>query len=128
MALELILALPWLILSPLNFIKVLRNTPSPMAHYFVAKESEDCQKTCRIARMWATMFWSLQFVLALALLINKRPRWMFVLSKIFIGTILLFNFSEGVVKLPIGAAGGFELISALLLFVLNSPELKEKTS
>ena len=38
---------------------------SPTAHLWVPKESEQCQAACGIARMWATLFWSLQFVWAL---------------------------------------------------------------
>eukprot|EP00954_Amorphochlora_amoebiformis_P021396 1346132-Amorphochlora_amoeboformis.AAC.1 len=37
---EALLAAPWLVLAPLNFVKVMINKPSPMAHHFVAKKSE----------------------------------------------------------------------------------------
>mmetsp|Transcript_14948 Transcript_14948/g.20792 ORF Transcript_14948/g.20792 Transcript_14948/m.20792 type:complete len:129 (+) Transcript_14948:80-466(+) len=123
---EFVLASPWLILAPLNFVKVLINKPSPMAHHFVAKRSEECQKNCEIARMWATMFWSLQFVLALGLLLVQRPRWMFAAAKICVGLILVANFNLGVVKLPIALAGGFELLSALILMILPV-QSKDKT-
>mmetsp|Transcript_14949 Transcript_14949/g.20793 ORF Transcript_14949/g.20793 Transcript_14949/m.20793 type:complete len:119 (+) Transcript_14949:218-574(+) len=113
-------------LAPLNFVKVLINKPSPMAHHFVAKRSEECQKNCEIARMWATMFWSLQFVLALGLLLVQRPRWMFAAAKICVGLILVANFNLGVVKLPIALAGGFELLSALILMILPV-QSKDKT-
>eukprot|EP00466_Bigelowiella_natans_P001666 jgi/Bigna1/140268/aug1.55_g14976 len=123
---EVVLAFPWLILAPLNFVKVLINKPSPMAHHFVAKRSEECQKNCEIARMWATMFWSLQFVLALGLLLVQRPRWMFSAAKVCVGLILMANFHVGVVKLPIALAGGFELLSAVILMMLPA-QSKDKT-
>eukprot|EP00467_Chlorarachnion_reptans_P024806 CAMPEP_0114522684 /NCGR_PEP_ID=MMETSP0109-20121206/20874_1 /TAXON_ID=29199 /ORGANISM="Chlorarachnion reptans, Strain CCCM449" /LENGTH=130 /DNA_ID=CAMNT_0001703919 /DNA_START=90 /DNA_END=482 /DNA_ORIENTATION=- len=122
MYVDWLLAAPWLVLAPLNFVKVLINKPSPLAHHFVAKRSEECQKTCEIARMWATMFWSLQFFLSLGLALSHRPRWMFASGKLFIGAILLFNFYNGVVKEPIAAAGCFEILSALVLASTSFPE------
>uniref|UniRef100_A0A7S2TGZ3 Uncharacterized protein n=1 Tax=Lotharella oceanica TaxID=641309 RepID=A0A7S2TGZ3_9EUKA len=118
---EVLISLPWLILAPLNFIKVLINKPSPMAHYFVAKKSEECQKTCEIARMWATMFWALQFILALGLCFSQRsaPRWMFVAAKMAVGTLIIANFVNGVVLLPIGLAGGYEIATGLILLAIS---------
>ena len=58
----LVAFLPWGVLAPLNVIKLLLNTVSPTAHLWVPKETEQCQAACGIARMWATLFWSLQFV------------------------------------------------------------------
>ena len=64
MSIFLVAFLPWGILAPLNLIKMLLNTVSPMAHFWVPKETEQCQAACGVARMWGTLFWSMQLVLA----------------------------------------------------------------
>ena len=58
--------LPWGVLAPLNVIKLMLNAVSPTAHFWVPKETEQCQGACGIARMWAQLFWSLQFISALS--------------------------------------------------------------
>lgn len=58
--------LPWGVLAPLNILKLQLNKVSPGAHLWVPKETEQCQAACGIARMWATLFWSMQFAWACA--------------------------------------------------------------
>lgn len=124
--LRILLALPWLVLAPLNFVKVFINKPSPLAHNFVPKKTELCQMECDIARMWAMMFWSLQFCLAFALASSKGPNWLFVATKACVGAMLIRSYLAGVVLLPIGCAGGFELLSMLVLLATGSSGSKDK--
>jgi len=60
--------LPWGVLAPLNVLKLQLNKVSPGAHLWVPAETEQCQAACGVARMWATLFWSMQFANALACL------------------------------------------------------------
>ena len=118
----------WGILAPLNLIKVLLNVVSPTAHLWVAKESETCQGQCGIARMWATLFWSGQIAFSLGYLYIFLALWrgehsvakapfvhIGVLQKLAVGTLLLKAYFDGIVKLPIACAAGFDLFMAALL-------------
>ena len=51
----------WVLLGPANIFKVSYvNKPSPAAKYVVVPPAETCQADCKIARMWACLFWGLQ--------------------------------------------------------------------
>ena len=51
----------WVLLGPANIFKVSYvNKPSPAAKYVVVPPAESCQADCKIARMWACLFWGLQ--------------------------------------------------------------------
>ena len=51
----------WVLLGPANIFKVSYvNRPSPAAKYVVVPPAETCQADCKIARMWACLFWGLQ--------------------------------------------------------------------
>mmetsp|Transcript_25652 Transcript_25652/g.49957 ORF Transcript_25652/g.49957 Transcript_25652/m.49957 type:complete len:81 (+) Transcript_25652:190-432(+) len=78
--------------------------------------------------MWATMFWALQFILALGLCLSQRssPRWMFVAAKMAVGTLIIVNFMNGVVLLPIGLAGGYEILTGLILLAISGVPAKAK--
>lgn len=117
--------LPWGVLSPLNIIKLQLNTVSPMAHIFVPKETEQCQAACGIARMWATLFWSLQFISALSFVFVHYHReqtglvYMGIAAKLVVGVLLLKAYLTGVINWPIGLGGAcFDWMLALL-FVLE---------
>ena len=75
------------------------------------KETEQCQGACGIARMWATLFWSLQFVWALAFVHVHFDRkqtgliYFGIASKLIVGTLLLKAYVAGVVLAPIGVGG-----------------------
>lgn len=60
--------LPWGVLAPLNVLKLQLNKVSPGAHLWVPLETEQCQAACGVARMWASLFWSMQFANAVACL------------------------------------------------------------
>ena len=111
MSIFLVAFLPWGILAPLNLIKMLLNTVSPMAHFWVPKETEQCQAACGVARMWATLFWSLQFVSAVSFVyvhFNREQTGLVyfgIASKIIVGTLLLKAYLSGVVFWPIGLGG-----------------------
>ena len=62
----LIAFFPWGVLAPLNVLKLQLNKVSPGAHLWVPAATEQCQAACGVARMWATLFWSLQFASAIA--------------------------------------------------------------
>lgn len=62
----LVAFLPWGVLAPLNLLKLQLNKVSPGAHLWVPSETEQCQAACGVARMWATLFWSMQFANAIA--------------------------------------------------------------
>lgn len=123
----LVASLPWLVLAPLNLVKVLLNKRSPIAHRIVHPASEKCQSECGIARMWATCFWAAQFFLALILLAawarsKARPVsavadvvCIVAAAKLVIGSLLLLNFFNEVVREPVAIAGAFEIVCALFL-------------
>ena len=115
---------PWMILAPLNLLKLLLNTPSPTAHLWVPKASELCQASCAIARMWATLFWANQFVWALANLYvhhNRRQDGLIVFgaaNKAVVGLLLLLAYAQGVIHWPIGLVGAlFEWANASLFVI-----------
>ena len=83
---------------------------SPGAHLWVPLETEQCQAACGVARMWATLFWSMQFANACACvyLHYRRERGLALLAvshKLAVGTILLKAYLGGVIFWPIGLAG-----------------------
>jgi len=103
--------LPWGVLAPLNILKLQLNKVSPGAHLWVPAATEQCQAACGVARMWATLFWSLQFASAVAAvyLHYNRERGLALLGvsqKVVVGAILLKAYSQGVIYWPIGLAGG----------------------
>jgi len=112
--------LPWGILAPLNILKLQLNKVSPGAHLWVPSETEQCQAACGIARMWATLFWSMQFANAVASLYlhYHRERGLTLLGaahKLIVGTTLLKAYLGGVIYWPIGLAGpAIEWMFALL--------------
>ena len=124
---------PWGVLAPLNLIKLLLNTVSPTAHLWVPKETEQCQAACGIARMWATLFWSLQFVWALAFVHVHYNRsqtglvYFGIGSKVIVGTLLLKAYMAGVVLWPIGLAGACIEWSFALLFALSISQWRKDT-
>ena len=103
--------LPWGILAPLNVLKLQLNKVSPGAHLWVPPETEQCQAACGIARMWASLFWSMQFANAVACvyLHHRRERGLAMLGvshKLVVGGLLLKAYIQGVVYWPIGLVGG----------------------
>ena len=108
MSIFLVAFLPWGILAPLNLIKMLLNTVSPMAHFWVPKETEQCQAACGVARMWGTLFWSMQLVLACSYVYVHYHRgqtglaYLGVAMKLVVGALLLKAYLTGVVFWPIG--------------------------
>jgi len=102
--------LPWGVLAPLNVLKLQLNKVSPGAHLWVPAETEQCQAACGVARMWATLFWSMQFANALACLYlhYRRERGLALLSvahKLVVGATLLKAYLGGVIFWPIGLLG-----------------------
>ena len=109
----LIAALQWGILAPLNVVKLLKNTTSPWARKWVPQESEECQRDCPIARMWATMFWSSQLMFAAGYLYIHLYRqgkipfvYVGVVQKLAVAAFLLKAYFEEV--LTRGTEGGPE--------------------
>ena len=112
---------PWGVLAPLNLVKLMLNKVSPTAHFWVPKETEQCQAACGIARMWATLFWSMQFVWALAYLYVHANReqvgliYFGAATKLIVGSLLLNAYVSGVILWPIGVGGALlEWLFALL--------------
>ena len=102
--------LPWGILAPLNVLKLQLNKVSPGAHLWVPAETEQCQAACGIARMWATLFWSMQFANAVACIYlhYNRERGLATLAvahKLVVGTVLFKAYLSGVIYWPIGLGG-----------------------
>ena len=102
--------LPWGVLAPLNIVKLQLNKVSPGAHLWVPAETELCQAACGVARMWATLFWSMQFANAIGCvyLHYHRERGLALLStahRLVVGTVLLKAYLGGVIYWPIGLAG-----------------------
>ena len=83
---------------------------SPGAPLWVPAETELCQAACGVARMWATLFWSMQFANAIGCvyLHYHRERGLALLStahRLVVGTVLLKAYLGGVIYWPIGLAG-----------------------
>lgn len=103
--------LPWGVLAPLNVLKLMLNAVSPTAHFWVPKETEQCQGACGIARMWAQLFWSLQFISALSFVYVHYHReqtglvHMGIATKLVVGLLLLKAYLSGVIHWPIGLGG-----------------------
>lgn len=82
-------------------------------------ETEQCQAGCGVARMWASLFWSMQFANAIACVYlhynRERGLALLILShKLVVGALLLKAFIGGVVYWPIGLVGaGCEWFFAL---------------
>ena len=90
---------------------------SPGAHLWVPLETEQCQAACGIARMWASLFWSMQFANAVAsiYLHYNREKGLALLSvshKLVVGGLLLKAYIDGVIFWPIG------LVAPLLDFAI----------
>lgn len=114
--------LPWGILAPLNVLKLQLNKVSPGAHLWVPTETEVCQAACGIARMWATLFWAMQFANAIGCLYlhahRERGLAMQLLShKIVVGGLLLKAYVSGVIFWPIGLVGACVEWMFAVLFV-----------
>ena len=120
--------LPWGVLAPLNLIKLLLNKVSPGAHLWVPYETEQCQAACGVARMWAQLFWSLQFVFAVAYVhvhYNREQTGLVyagIAAKLIVGTILLKAYLQGVIHWPIGLTGAAcdWLLAAAFAYELRS--------
>jgi len=113
---------PWGVLAPLNVLKLQLNKVSPGAHLWVPAATEQCQAACGVARMWATLFWSLQFASAIAAIYlhYNRERGLALLGvsqKLVVGSILLKAYAQGVIYWPIGLAGGLVEWTFALLYV-----------
>eukprot|EP00304_Pavlova_gyrans_P011279 CAMPEP_0206049184 /NCGR_PEP_ID=MMETSP1466-20131121/26154_1 /ASSEMBLY_ACC=CAM_ASM_001126 /TAXON_ID=44452 /ORGANISM="Pavlova gyrans, Strain CCMP608" /LENGTH=119 /DNA_ID=CAMNT_0053424267 /DNA_START=9 /DNA_END=368 /DNA_ORIENTATION=+ len=103
------------------------NKKSPIAHKIVHEASEKCQSECGIARMWATCFWSAQVFLAAILLmtwLRRRSRpahtvadliGIVACAKLCIGCLLIFNYTQKVVREPVAIGGVYEITCALAL-------------
>ena len=77
----------WVLLGPANIFKVSYvNKPSPAAKYVVVPPAESCQADCKIARMWACLFWGLQTILAAAIVQNKISDEAAAAAKLYGGT------------------------------------------
>ena len=95
---------------------------SPGAHLWVPLETEQCQAACGVARMWATLFWSMQFANAIACIYlhYRRERGLALLSvahKLMVGSVLLKAYLEGVIFWPIGLVGASGEWALALAFV-----------
>lgn len=113
----LLAALQWGILAPLNLIKVLRNKPSPVAHHFVPAETEQCQKDCGIAQMWATLFWASQCALSAGFLhiyLYRSAKVPLIpiaaMQKIVVGILLIRAYKNGVVHCPPAVGGVIDIV------------------
>ena len=108
--------LPWLVLGPLNMVKVaFINKGSPVAEYIVVPPAETCQAHCKIARMWAVLFWGLQTSMALAMVRKQLKDESAALAKLVVGSVLVAAYVEDVVREPVLAAGIAEILCAFLL-------------
>ena len=114
--------LPWGVLAPLNVIKLQLNKVSPGAHLWVPSETEQCQAACGVARMWATLFWSLQFsgALSCVYLHYRRELGLAIFgtaNKIVVGAVLLKAYLDGVIFWPIGLVGALSEWALALAFI-----------
>lgn len=83
---------------------------SPGAHLWVPTETEQCQAACGIARMWASLFWSMQFANAVSCvyLHYHREKGLAMLTtshKVIVGGLLLRAYLDGIIFWPIGLVG-----------------------
>jgi membrane protein YqaA with SNARE-associated domain len=125
--LYLLAALQWGIIAPLNLIKILTNTVSPIQtkyELFVSKKNEVCQGQCDIARMWASLFWSTQTIFAIGYLYIWRynsGRMPFAaiggIQKLVVGILLVKAYVEGVVYSPIAGGGVLDLVIGPLMLL-----------
>eukprot|EP00038_Savillea_parva_P013128 m.7369 g.7369 ORF g.7369 m.7369 type:complete len:343 (+) comp2441_c0_seq1:63-1091(+) len=120
----LLAALQWGILAPLNLIKVLRNKPTKMAYLFVPEATEQCQKDCGIAQMWATLFWSSQIAMSLGYLhiyLYKSAKVplvpIAVVQKILVGLLLIKAHKDGTVHSPPMVGGVLDIAVACMLLL-----------
>lgn len=105
---------PWVVLGPLNIFKVAYvNRGSPISAYIVVQESETCQAACKIARMWACLFWGLQTMVAVAILRREIAPRLAATAKLFVGMALVAGYVEGAVRVPVAMAGACELATGL---------------
>ncbi|KAJ8598982.1 hypothetical protein CTAYLR_009454 [Chrysophaeum taylorii] len=107
---------PWTVLGPLNMFKVAWvNRGSPVANYIVVPPAETCQAECRIARMWAVLFWGLQTAVSVAILRRALQPRAAALAKTVVGVTLCVAFYENVVREIVAAAGIVHLLAAACL-------------
>lgn len=106
---------PWLLLAPLHLLALQLSPSSPyvalLSRLAVPAEAEACHSGCAIARLYATLFWSLQFCGALGCLYlhHHRERGLAALltaSKLVVGAVLLKGYAQGVLLAPLGLGGG----------------------
>ena len=108
----------WVLLGPANIFKVSYvNKPSPAAKYVVVPPAESCQADCKIARMWACLFWGLQTIVAAAIVQKKISDDAAATAKLYVGTALVVAFASDVVREPVACAGGIELVCGVLLLL-----------
>ena len=143
----------WVLLGPANIFKVSYvNRPSPAAKYVVVPPAESCQADCKIARMWACLFWGLQTIVAArAQSKSLRPHAIdaslttrlysragrrgdrakedisddaAAAAKLYVGLALVVAFASDVVREPVACAGGIEIVCWVLL-LLRAREARE---
>lgn len=111
-----VLTLPWLFLGPANIYKVaVLNRGSPIAKYIVVPPAETCQSECDIARMWACLFWGLQFVVAFGILTGGIGNGTAALAKFYVGIALRRAYAHGVVHKPVQYGANVEIFLGLTL-------------
>mmetsp|Transcript_28645 Transcript_28645/g.85588 ORF Transcript_28645/g.85588 Transcript_28645/m.85588 type:complete len:142 (-) Transcript_28645:27-452(-) len=111
-----LLCAPWVLLGPANIFKVAYvNRGSPVAAYIVAGDAEVCQANCKIARMWACLFWGLQTVVAAAVLQGAIADGAAAAAKLYVGAALAVAYLNDVVREPVAAAACVEAAVGLLL-------------
>lgn len=102
-----------------------------MAKYFVNYDSETCQQSCDIARLWALLFWGSQTVMSLGYYYVHRTgngKIPFVLigcvQKLVVGTIIVIHYFKGILMLPICLAGVTDWVLLVFMFsdLRASPE------
>ena len=115
----------WVLLGPANIFKVSYvNRPSPAAKYVVVPPAESCQADCKIARMWACLFWGLQTIVAAAIVQKKISDDAAAAAKLYVGLALVVAFASDVVREPVACAAGVELVCGVLL-LLRAREERE---
>ena len=120
-ALISLLVFPWVLLGPANIYKVsCLNRGSPIAAYIVVPPAETCQAACKIARMWACLFWGVQTVIAGGILGGGLRDGTAACAKLYVGVALAVAYKEDVVREPVAAAACVELFVALLLLARKS--------
>ena len=115
----------WVLLGPANIFKVSYvNKPSPAAKFVVVPPAETCQADCKIARMWACLFWGLQTIVAAAIVQKKISDEAAAAAKLYVGLALVVAFASDVVREPVACAGGIEIVCGVLL-LLRARESRE---